>query len=170
MKSFITPFVEQMVENYKKKNIPHQFSLNQVDGILKEKYLAVEESVSDADIDQESRIHAIKYYVITDENVLQRVFTAIEKIDFFELMNSSDQDEKQTTVEKMWTDIQYGQRINVILESMDHTYITGFTLQGMSEKLFHELNVFVGIDPGECTVENECFLHYLRSLVVAGYL
>ncbi len=70
----------------------------------------------------------------------------------------------------MWLDVQVGRRINIILTSEDNQYISGFTLQGGSEKLFNELCIFEEIDKRKCQLGNEEFHEYLKRLVKADYI
>ena len=70
----------------------------------------------------------------------------------------------------MWKDVQEGGRINIILESEDNQYISDFTLQGMSEKIWNELIIFQGITVSDCTLGNEKFHDYLKALLKAEYI
>ncbi|MCA1054362.1 hypothetical protein LCM10_05135 [Rossellomorea aquimaris] len=169
MTVYLDEFIESLLKKYGEGAIPHSFAVREVAAILKKKYAAEEIDVDLADIDEESRLNAIGYYAITDEAVLATVFSDVEKVDLYEMTLQEDQS-SENEVERMWCDIQEGRRVNIILESIDSVTFSGFTLQGMSERLFHELNVLTGIHPAECKLGNEAFHAYLKSLVVSRYL
>jgi len=169
---YLEGFVKEVVRRYEGVAIPHRFNLDEIGTVLKEKYLAVEEPVSFADLDGESMSRAKRYYVITDPNVLQELYTPAEKMDLYSMMllMQDEPEEFEFIVQQMWHDIQLGKRINIILESEDNIYMSNFHLQGMSDKLLNEMYILNGIDEKDCHLDNEAFRDYLKILIAAGFI
>ena len=169
---YLEGFVKEVVRRYEGVAIPHRFNLDEIGTVLKEKYLAVEEPVSFADLDGESMSRAKRYYVITDSVVLQELYTPAEKMDLYSMMllMQDEPEEFEFIVQQMWHDIQLGKRINIILESEDNIYMSNFHLQGMSDKLLNEMYIFNGIDEKDCHLDNEAFRDYLKILIAAGFI
>lgn len=172
MGNYLENFAEKTFEKYKELKIPNKFTLVEVDNILKEKYSVIEEDLSFADIEEDNRANVKKYYVISDIDVLKSLFTNVEKIDLYNIgqINKNNPTKFENDIEKVWNDVQEGRRLNIIVESQDNKHISGFTLQGMSEKLFNVLTIFVGIDSTECHLGNEQFHEYLKRLILAEYI
>ncbi|PLS17389.1 hypothetical protein CVD28_12570 [Bacillus sp. M6-12] len=172
MENQIELFMKKIFEKYCELKIPNRYTLDEADSTLKEKYLAYEEDINRADAETENLAAVRKYYVIENPLVLQRIFTDTEKIDLYNMIQLLKEElyDFQNELEKMWNGIQTGQRINIILESENLKHISGFTLQGISEKLFNELCIFEGIDSMKCHLGNEEFHEYLKRLVRAGFI
>ena len=169
MHIYLKNFIEEIYQKYKDQNIPYKFSMEKIHKILKDKYSAIEEDIKFADIGEDVE-NPCKYYVITESNVLKNLYTDEEKIDLYTMGLFLKNEIIENQTEKMWLDIQVGRRINIILTSEDDQYISGFTLQGVSEKLFNELCIFEGIDKSKCHIGNEEFHQYLKRLVKADYI
>lgn len=172
-------FMKRLYQKYQQAEIPHFFTVDTVEKIFKEKYLAVEldkKYYEDLKSDQFVKFeNIIGAYTITDIKTLENLYISEEKIEIFELIEYNKTlilhpDDVGNELAKMWTDVQEGRRINIILESANGINISGFTVQGVSEKICSELFVMQGIDPGECKLGNENFHRYLKSLLRAGYL
>lgn len=172
VENYLENFAEEIFEVYKDLKIPNKFTLVEVDKILKEQYSAIEEDINLADIEDGVRNNAVKYYKITDIQVLEGIFTSIEKLDLYNIrrINKNEPHNFIYDIERMWNDIEEGRRLNIILESEDNKLISGFTLQGMSEKLFNLLSVFVGIESSFCHLGNEMFHEYMKRLILAEYI
>ncbi|TXK77023.1 hypothetical protein [Paenibacillus sp. N3.4] len=178
METILYSFMQELMEKYKELEIPNKFSLQEADNILKKKYLATELDKKEfEDLKGDIHVHyekISKCYTIQNEEVLNSLYSATEKISRFIMMehlkkqafNNDDMDIKKL---EMWREVNQGSRINVILES-ENQYISGFTIQGGSDKLVNELVVFKGIDSEKCVLENQEFLYYLQALLKAGYL
>lgn len=178
METILNSYMQELMEKYKELRIPHQFSLQEVDRILNEKYRAVELVKEDfEDLKGDVHVHydkISKCYTIHDAEILNSLYSAKEKVSHYimieflkkQTFNKEDMDSKQLA---MSMEMNQGKRINVILES-ENQYISGFTLQGRSNKLLDELVVFKGIDAEKCHLDNEDFLYYLQALIGAGYL
>lgn len=167
--NYLKNFMEVIFQKYRELNISNKFKLEKIDKILKDKYLAIEEDIKFADIGEDVE-NPCKYYVIIESDVLKNLFTDEEKIDLYTMALFSENESIENQTEKMWLDVQVGRRINIILTSEDNQYISGFTLQGGSEKLFNELCIFEGIDKRKCQLGNEEFHEYLKRLVKADYI
>lgn len=172
MNDYFMEYIQSIVKSYKKLDMPHKYELSEVIRILREKYLAIEEDISLADLEPDAKVHATKYFVISNPNVLRSLFTNEEKIELYSMVKllESAPVNFEYEIEKMWNNIQQGRRINVILESEDKKYLNGFTLQGMSERLFNEMMVFKGIDSSECILGEEKFHEYLKALIKAEFI
>ncbi|NOV03843.1 hypothetical protein [Paenibacillus planticolens] len=178
METLLDSFLQELMDKYKALNIPHKFSLLEADRILKEKYLAVELDKKEFE-DLKGDIHVCyenisKCYTIHNEEVLNRLYSAKEKISHFIMIEflkkqTFHHEDMEKDKAEMWLEMQQGKRINVILES-ENEYITSFTLQGGSDKLLNELIVFKGIDADKCSLDNQEYLYYLQALTQAGYL
>jgi hypothetical protein len=166
---YLKNFIEVIYQKYIGQNLPCKFKLEDIHKIMKDKYSAVEEDIMFADIGEDVE-NPCRYYVITETNVLKNLFTDEEKIDLYTMGSLLKNEPIENKKEKMWLDVQVGRRINIILTSEDNEYISGFTLQGMSEKLFNELCIFEGIDNSKCQLGNEEFHEYLKRLVKADYI
>ncbi len=169
VENYLENFTEKVFEAYKDLKIPNKFTLVEVDKLLKEQYSAIEENINLADIDG-VRDNVVKYYKITDIQVLEGIFTSIEKLDLYTIghINKNEPANFKYEIQTMWNDVEERRRLNIILESEDNKYISGFTLQGMSEKNLNLLNVFIGIDSSFCYLGNEMFHEYLKRLILAG--
>ncbi|HWO95917.1 MAG TPA: hypothetical protein VNM45_06220 [Bacillus sp. (in: firmicutes)] len=145
MKTYLDSFTQKAVEKYKELGIPLRYTLEEIDKILKTKYLAVEVDKKEfADLKEDPYAHyenIRKCYVIQDKKILERLFTDTEKIDLYNMIQflKTSSNDIQNENEKMWKDVQEGGRINIILESEDNKYISDFTLQGMNGKIMTEL-------------------------------
>lgn len=176
MKRYLDSFMQKLFEKYKEVGIPLQYTLEEIDQILKVKYLAVEMDKKEfADLKQDPHANyenIRKCYAIQDKEVLERLFTDMEKIDIYSMIQflKSSNDDIQNETEKMWNDVQEGRRINIILESDDNKYISGYTLQGASEKIWNELIIFEGVTSSDCQLGNEKFHDYLKALLKAEYI
>lgn len=171
-------YMQELMEKYEELKIPNKYSLQEVDHILKKKYMAIELEKKDFE-DLKGDVHVqyekiSKCYTIQNEEVLNSLYSAKEKVDHFIMIeflkkqnfNNDDTDSKRI---EMSMEINQGKRINVILES-ENQYISGFTLQGRSNKLLNELVVFRGIDSDKCNLENHEFLYYVQALLESGYM
>jgi hypothetical protein len=172
MQSHIHVFMEELVQRYEQANIPNHFSIEQVDTILRGKYLATPTDIEmfadlkhDPYVDFENIVGA---YAITNQEVLSQLLSANEKISLYEFIRSLEKKEEDLDNDSM--DGHTGRRIDIILESKDGTRLTGFTVQGLCDKLVAELAVMKGIDVEECILGNEQFYHYLRNLLKAQYI
>lgn len=66
--------------------------------------------------------------------------------------------------ELFWRDIQEGHFLQLVLESEDGEYISSFTLQGLSERMLHQLIIFKGISPEEGYIGNPAYEFILGIL------
>jgi hypothetical protein len=172
-------FMQQLFQRYQQAEIPHFFTIDIVVNILKENYFAVElnkkyfeDLKSDSFVNFENIIGA---YTITDIKTLENLYSAEEKIGIFEFVEYKKMlvaysDDSDNELAQMWSEIQEGRRINIILESNNGINISGFTVQGGSEKICDELIVMQGLEAEDCKLGNEKFHNYLKSLIRAGYL
>lgn len=170
--------IQKLFDKYKELKIPNKFTLQEVESILKEKYNAVE-------IDKQQYTHLkkdpyinyekiAKSYKLEDKDVLSNLFSDEEKNNFIEIIKENSnypihpEEDYNKALEQR--NLQEGKLLLIFLESEDGKYISSFTLQGQCEKLYNELVVFKGIDPDECDIQNENFVHYLEALLKAGYI
>ncbi|CEG28814.1 hypothetical protein [Bacillus sp. B-jedd] len=169
---YLDDFVKDVVRRYEELGFPRRYTLDEIGAVLKKKYKAVEEQVSLVDLDEESLPSAKRYYVITDHDVLQELYSPAEKLDLFSMVLDlqNEPEEFEFTVQQMWHDIQAGKRINIILESEDNIHMSNFHLQGIGDKLYYEMCVLDGIDEKDCHLGNELFHNYLKCLIYAGYI
>ncbi|BFT72469.1 hypothetical protein [Paenibacillus sp. P36] len=178
MEAILYSYMQGLLEKYEELKIPNKFSLQEVDNLLKKKYMAIELDKMEFE-DLKGDVHVqynkiTKCYAIQNEEVLNSLYSAKEKVDHFIMIeflrkqnfNNDDSDSKR---QEMSLEVNQGKRINVILES-ENQYISGFTLQGRSNKLLNELVVFKGIDSDKCNLENQEFLYYIQALLESGYI
>ncbi|NOU87085.1 hypothetical protein GC102_15035 [Paenibacillus sp. LMG 31460] len=163
METILYSLMQELLEKYKKLKIPNRFTLEEVENILKKKYLVIE--LDKKEFGDYEKIS--KCYSIQNEEVLNSLYSAEEKISIFIMLEHLKKEIKLST--KDIDEIHAGRRINIILES-ENQYISSFTIQGMSNKLVNELIVLKGIDSEKCTLENQEFLYYLQALLKSGYI
>ncbi len=89
--NYLKNFMEVIFQKYRELNISNKFKLEEIDKILKDKYLAIEEDIKFADIGEDVE-NPCKYYVITESDVLKNLFTDEKKLictrwHFFQKMN-----------------------------------------------------------------------------------
>ncbi|MBP1990489.1 hypothetical protein [Paenibacillus eucommiae] len=163
-------------EKFIQLNLPLIYSLDQVDKILRQKYGAVKcqkDLLGNIKADPNINYDDIAAcYMIMDETVLSHLFTEVEKASHKELSENQTSllPEENEVNASLWRKIQQGKLIIIILESKNKENISSFTLQGLNEKLFHELLVLNGIAPQDCVPKNPKYGQYLNSLQQTGYL
>lgn len=181
MEAILYSYMQGLLEKYEELKIPNKFSLQEVDNLLKKKYMAIELDKMEFE-DLKGDVHVqynkiTKCYAIQNEEVLNSLYSAKEKVDHFIMIeflrkqnfNNDDSNDSDSKRKEMSMEVNQGKRINVILES-ENQYISGFTLQGRSNKLLNELVVFKGIDSDKCNLENQEFLYYVQALLESGYI
>ncbi|MFA9560287.1 hypothetical protein ACERII_23500 [Evansella sp. AB-rgal1] len=154
MERYIQDFMQKLYNNYIKTSVPNNYTLSEIDRIMKDKYRAFEEDSEKADVEWyvEDTYVVRKYYVIHDPKVLEELFTTEEKIDLYTSIQNGKQENVvlENDSERMWNHIEEGRRINVIIESIDNKKISNYTIQGTSEKLWNDIVLFEGIDDDKC--------------------
>jgi hypothetical protein len=176
-----------LFQKYQQLNMPHKFLVTEVDTLLKKKYKAVEVPVTEfIEFKKDPLVDYstfVKSYFIQDEEILNSLYSEKEKADINRMIECMQEmraagelllpqpGDEDYDLQVRYTNFAEGRLIAVILESIDRKYVSGFQMQGaMCEKLYHELKVFKGIDPGDCVEGNPILDEYLESLVKAGYL
>ncbi|KAA0766602.1 hypothetical protein [Bacillus sp. SH5-2] len=168
--------LNKLYEKYKMRSIPNEFSIIEIDRILKEEYKATE-------IDKDkigSMMHdpytnfaeIIKCYKIDQQDILSNLFSNEEKSNFAETIqfNQSEQNTQYDEQDFFNQQIQEGKLIIIFIASMDGTYMNYFNLLGHSEKLYYKLTVLMGVEKEECNLDNPLFQKYLQALDATGYL
>ncbi|KAB2441204.1 hypothetical protein [Bacillus luti] len=168
--------INKLYEKYKVRNIPKEFSITEIDRILKEEYKAIE--IDKGKIG--SMMHdpytnfdeIIKCYKIDQQDILSNLFSNEEKSNFAEMIqfNQSEQNTQYDEQNFFNQQIQEGKLIVIFLASTDGTYMNYFNLLGHSEKLYHTLTVLMGVEKEECNLDNPLFQKYLQALNATGYL
>ncbi|WP_439022482.1 hypothetical protein [Bacillus thuringiensis] len=168
--------LNKLYEKYKMRSIPNEFSIIEFDRILKEEYKATE--IDKGKIG--SMMHypytnfaeIIKCYKIDQQDILSNLFSNEEKSNFAEMIqfNQSEQNTQYDEQDFFNQQIQEGKLIIIFIASMDGTYMNYFNLLGHSEKLYHKLTVFMGVEKEECNLDNPLFQKYLQALDATGYL
>lgn len=152
--------------------------MEDADNILKAKYNAVEinnEVVGDLKEDPLVNFNNIvKCYGVNDRKILSALFNDNERSmqDEFRqhYANNPVSSSEVTESELLWRDIQEGKLLQIVLESADGEYISSFTLQGMSEKILHELIILKGISPEKGYIGNPAYEFYLDFLYKNGLI
>lgn len=161
-------------ERYLKSRLPNRFPVAQVCRILTDKFRA-EEMDKDwfADLKKDPLVHderIAKCFKIVDDSVLQSLFSPEERQMHRDSAASFRNDRLHGERERIWKDLQEGKRLHVVLETVDGESLSGFTLQGISQKLLAELVVLQGIDPARAIPGTLPYERYLQFAAEAGYL
>lgn len=82
----------------------------------------------------------------------------------------SSEEDSLTGAERLWRKIRQGRLLRIIMESADKQYITGYTLQGMSQQLQQELYILRGLQEEESHLGNDNYETYLKLLHQRGYI
>ncbi|WP_245583536.1 pyruvate kinase [Paenibacillus assamensis] len=93
---------------------------------------------------------AVRAYIFRDKEVIEELVKVNDETSTFLIRNYLE--------------------VNLILESTDHKYVSGLTIQGGSEILGYELYVFRGLPPQQMVLGNEYFEYYLKCLYMTGYI
>lgn len=164
---------EELYTAFKEKNLPTSYSseevLNYLINTLKAQNLSVKEFLK---LDPTIKKNGLwKVLVINDPEILSNLFTQAEKREH-ELqkkdhienpINLEDYPSKDHASLEMWSDIETGKRLNILLyKSLLSKKITGYTLQGECKKVLMELDVLSGVD--KMDLENDEFVKYLNLL------
>ncbi|WP_212935772.1 hypothetical protein [Bacillus hominis] len=168
--------INKLYEKYKMRNIPNKFSINEIDGVLKDEYKVTEiekgkigymmhDSYTNFD-------EIIKCYKIDQQDILLSLFSDEENSNFAEMVKLYQSEKHMHYDEQDFFNqqIQEGKLIVIFLASKDGTFINYFNLLGHSEKVYHKLTVFMGLEKEECSIDNPLFQEYLQALDATGYL
>ena len=100
----------------------------------------------------------VKMYRIDDPEIMEELYTDEEK-------------EEQLEIPDAASDYQYKNRFNIILESEDKVSISGYTLQGTSNRMRSLIwAVCAKITEEDIEAKDPYYLDYLASLWWAGFL
>lgn len=168
--------INKLYEKYKMRSIPNEFSITEIDRILKEEYKATEINkgkIGSMMYDPYTNFEEIiKCYKIDQQDILSSLFSKEEKSNFAEMIqfNQSEQSTQYDEQDFFNQQIQEGKLIVIFLASTEGTYMNYFNLLGHSEKLYHKLTVLMGVEKEECNLDNPLFQKYLQALDATGYL
>lgn len=165
----------KLLKKYKElKKFSTQFTLNEIDNILKKKYLA-REIVNDTtylgliDDPMVEVLNIVKLYEITNPKILKNLYT-LEEVKIQKEF-SSEKYEIEDEQELLWSNIQQGKILRIALESIDKNTVSSYTQQGESKRLAAELFVLSSsLVEEEIDLNDEFFQEYLEALFLAGYL
>ncbi|MFD2699654.1 hypothetical protein ACFSVM_04175 [Paenibacillus shunpengii] len=170
--------ISELHERFKASNLPLRYTLQEADHLLKSKYgVVVVNPLEVSDLKKDPLIHynhIVKIYHVNDSQILSSIFTSqeqemIKEMQAIHATVPSDED-SLTGAERLWRKIRQGRLLRIIIESADKQYITGFTLQGMSQQLLQELYILRGLREEECHLGNENYATYLKLLHQRGYI
>ncbi|MBJ6360690.1 hypothetical protein ACFOQM_05140 [Paenibacillus sp. GCM10012307] len=164
--------IEELDQLFKKTKLPFRYSLEDAEKILRDKYNAIEidkEIVGSLKKDPLVEYdNIIKCYRVDDSKILSALFNDNERSMHaeFRQINANEpiSNSEVTESELLWRDIQEGKFLQIVLESADREYISSFTLQGLSEKILHELILIKGIPPEEGYIGNPAYEFFLDFL------
>lgn len=176
-----------LIHAYHKLKLSKQFSISYVDGVLKEKYKAVEVDVKELGPlfknDQYADVNKFaKAYFLNDPAILNNLFSQKERQTQKQINVMWKQFEEQGVLkplsrnapnydmDKRHLDIASGKLIVIALETDDGEHLSGSKQLGECRKISSELIVYEGIKPEQCREGNEYFEFYLNALVTAGFL
>ncbi|WP_433945042.1 hypothetical protein [Paenibacillus sp. SN-8-1] len=157
---------------FKKSKLPFRYSLEEADTILRDKYNVIEidnEVIDDLKKDPLVNFdNIVRCYGINDSKVLSTLFNEDERSMHAECRQYYAKEpisnSEITESELLWRDIQEGGLLQIVLESADGKYISSFTLQGLSEKVLHELVILKGVPPEKGYIGNPSYEFYLDVL------
>ncbi|USB33504.1 hypothetical protein [Paenibacillus sp. YPG26] len=163
---------------FKKSTLPFRYSVEEADRRLRDKYNVIEiDKEVVADLMKDPLVnydHITKCYRVNDSNVLSTLFNDSDRSMHAELrqLNADKSISKSgiTESELFWRDIQEGRLLQLVLESADGEHVSSFTLQGISEKLLHELIILKGIPPEKGYIGNKSYEAYLGVLHKNGLI
>lgn len=155
----------RLFDIYKKnfKKPIHNHTINEIDFILKTKYLAKE--IKDDNYlgligDEMVNIdNIVKMYRIDNPNILESLYTEQEKI-------------QQKEDDNMYYPDFVERHINIVLESTDGKYVSGYTTQNAPIRISSLLFILIGTElkDEDCNIDDLWFQDYLASLELAGYI
>lgn len=168
-------WIEGLFRQYKKMKITSRiFSLQEIENILKNKYLA-EEIINDhtylglIDDPMVNVNNIFKMYKISDFNILNSLYIEEEKKMQRALANEDFIIENDNDLSNI--SIMQGKLIRIALESEDGKTLSGYTQQGECKKIAAELFVLgATVNKEDIDIKNEWFQEYLEALVLSGYL
>ncbi|MDQ1913730.1 hypothetical protein RAC89_25340 [Paenibacillus sp. GD4] len=167
--------IQFLHEKLLNSNKPLKYSIKDIDEFLKTQYKAVEIGIEEVDDLKKDPLanfnNIVKCYEISNAEVLSCSFSPDEvriqgEIERCNMAYPPPANEK----EAMWQNIQHGKLLRVVLESEDGHILSGFTIQGLCEKLIDQLFIFRGIDKSDCVLGNSIYEGYLKLLHKAGYI
>ncbi|RCW74910.1 hypothetical protein [Saliterribacillus persicus] len=180
---------EKMNKKYRYNQDELTFSKEQVIEKLKNKFQAKEFSKEKLlDLVNDDQLEYSKIFsclCINDSAVLLKLFSDKErKLHKEEIMDNRENPLNPKKVKKKeWEynhillDEQEGRRLDIILESQDDKYISGFIVRGNSEKLNRYLNALVEgaliqlkVTPYPADIGDEYFQFYLENIEMFGFL
>ncbi|WP_243895780.1 pyruvate kinase [Paenibacillus sp. F411] len=142
--------IEKIYQEYLTLNIPHRFTLSNIHKRLTTRYNATQVDVSNFSALRMDPYacydSAITAYTFRDDNAIKELIQLNRDLELS------------------------GGDINLIINSTDKTYITGSTLQGISNLLALELEIFWGMDEEEMFLGNKRFEEYLIMLYLTGHI
>ncbi|SFS41787.1 hypothetical protein [Paenibacillus sp. 453mf] len=170
--------VSELHERFKASNLPSRYTIHEADTRLKTKFgVVVVNPLEKTDLKNDPLIqydHIVKIYHVNNSQMLSSIFTSqeqemIKEMQIAHKMDSSDED-SLTGAERLWRKIRQGRLLRIIIESEDRQYISGFTLQGMSQQLQQELYILRGVHKAECHLGNDNYEAYLKLLHQRDYI
>lgn len=144
------------------KGTMHKHTVDEIGYILKNKYLA-NEIIDDnyLGLDKDPMVNVkniIKIYRIDNPEIMESLYTEEEK-------------KEHEEIEKFDNANNFIKCCNVILESVDGKYVSGYTMQGMSIRLTALMFVIAAdVKEENCNINNNWFKDYLLALEWAGYI
>lgn len=167
--------VNKLFEKYKELNMTSKvFTLREIDGVLKNKYLAKEivndptylGLIDDPMVD-ESKI--VKMYEISDSNILNGLYTEEERQTQRILANEEFLVETENDLLNI--NMMQGKLFRIALLSEDNNTVSGVTEQGECKKIAAEMYVLAStLNKEDINVKDVWFQEYLEALVLAGYI
>ncbi|MBW3111561.1 hypothetical protein KYJ26_06950 [Bacillus sp. MCCB 382] len=168
--------IEKLYKKYKRLSIPNQYTIKEVETILRKEYSAVSFPIKEVAflLSPENVKVLDTCFKMQEPEVLFNLFTEQEIRDLTELKEINKQNplnlEIATKSEVEYTRIQEGHYVMVFFGTDHEGKIQDVKILGHSQKMFDLMTVFIGVEHDHCTLENRDFHDYLYALSNLGYL